>query len=180
MFRVRKVHPDSVDNGKVASRLILLDNFAFMISLLGVIFAQIIKVPIHLIAAHKLNWHLFISNGGMPSSHSCAVTALAAGVGLESGFGSTIFAVAAMFAIITMFDAAGVRRQAGEQASLLNQLRKDFGTFVSEFKAWQDKSGYEKQKDLKELLGHKPAEVYSGAILGIILALVVHRWIWLA
>lgn len=149
-----------------------------MISLFGVFLAQIVKVPIHLIAARKLNWHLLISNGGMPSSHSCAVTALATGVGLESGFGSTVFAVAAMFAIITMFDAAGVRRQAGEQASLLNQLRRDFGIFVSEFKAWQEKSGYEKQKDLKELLGHKPAEVYSGAILGIVLALVFYRWGW--
>lgn len=149
-----------------------------MISLLGIFVAQMIKVPIHLVVARKLNWHLLISNGGMPSSHSCAVTALATGVGLESGFDSGVFAVAAMFAIITMFDAAGVRRQAGEQASILNQLRKDFGTFVSEFKTWQEKSGYERQKDLKELLGHKPAEVYSGAIIGIILALVVHRWIW--
>ncbi|HEU5139777.1 MAG TPA: divergent PAP2 family protein [Bacillales bacterium] len=156
----------------------LFENFAFMTSLLGVLVAQVAKVPIHLIAARRLNWGLLISNGGMPSSHSCAVTALATGVGLEVGFASPIFAVAAMFAIITMFDAAGVRRQAGEQASLLNQLRKDFGIFVSEFKSWQEKSGYEKQKDLKELLGHKPAEVYSGAILGIILAVVVHRWIW--
>lgn len=148
-----------------------------MISLFGVFFAQAVKVPIHLIVARRLDWHLLISNGGMPSSHACAVTALATAVGLESGFDSMIFAVAAMFAIITMFDAAGVRRQAGEQASLLNQLRRDFGIFTSEFKAWQEKTDYEKQKDLKELLGHKPVEVYSGAILGIVLAFVFGRWI---
>lgn len=156
----------------------IFENFPFIVSLLGVLVAQALKVPIHLIKARRLNWGLLISNGGMPSSHSCAVTALATGVGMESGFRSTVFAVSAMFAIITMFDAAGVRRQAGEQASILNQLRKDFVTFVSEFKTWQEKSGYERQKDLKELLGHKPVEVYSGAILGIALALLVHHWFW--
>ncbi|TCP20340.1 hypothetical protein EV207_15213 [Scopulibacillus darangshiensis] len=156
----------------------LIENFSFIISLLGVVVAQVLKVPIHLIVARRLKWGLLISNGGMPSSHSCAVTALATGVGLEAGFRSPVFAVAAMFAIITMFDAAGVRRQAGEHASLLNQLRKDFATFVSEFKNWQQKSEYEKQKDLKELLGHKPAEVYSGAVLGIVLAVVVHVYMW--
>ncbi|HET7578034.1 MAG TPA: divergent PAP2 family protein [Bacillales bacterium] len=158
--------------------MFLFDNFSFLVSLLGVVVAQTLKVPIHLMKTRRLNWGLLISNGGMPSSHSCAVSALATGVGMESGFRSTIFAVAAMFAIITMFDAAGVRRQAGEQASLLNQLRKDFVTFVSEFKSWQQKSEYERQEDLKELLGHKPAEVYSGAILGIVLALLVHHWFW--
>lgn len=156
----------------------LLGNFSFIIAILGIVIAQVLKVPIHLIAARRLNWGLMISNGGMPSSHSCGVTALATGVGLESGFGSTTFAVAAMFAIITMFDAAGVRRQAGEQASILNQLRKEFWTFVSEFKSWPRKTDDERQKDLKELLGHKPVEVYSGAILGIILALVVHQYYW--
>lgn len=156
----------------------LFENFPFIVALLGVVVAQGLKVPIHLIKARELNWGLLISNGSMPSSHSCAVSALATGVGMEAGFRSAVFAVAAMFAIITMFDAAGVRRQAGEQASILNQLRKEFTIFVSEFKSWQEKSGDEKQEDLKELLGHKPVEVYSGAILGIALALLVHRWFW--
>jgi acid phosphatase family membrane protein YuiD len=77
----------------------------------------------------------------MPSSHSCAVTALSCAVGIQTGVDSPLVAVAAMVAIITMFDAAGVRRQAGEQASLLNQLRKDFANLVVEFKHWQEKSG---------------------------------------
>lgn len=158
--------------------MVLLENYALMVALLGIIIAQVIKVPIHLIFAGKLNWHLLISNGGMPSSHSCAVTALAVGVGIESGFGTPLFAVAAVFAIVTMFDAASVRRQAGEQASLLNQMRRDFGFFISEFKLWQEKTEYERQKDLKELLGHKPAEVYMGAILGIIIAFTAYFWLW--
>ncbi|HET7628630.1 MAG TPA: divergent PAP2 family protein [Bacillales bacterium] len=157
----------------------IFHNFAFVAALIGVVLAQVLKVPIHLVVAKKLNWGLLISNGGMPSSHSCAVTALAVSVGLQTGFESPVFAVAAMFAIITMFDAAGVRRQAGEHASLLNQLRKDFANLVTEFKQWQEKPGYQKQNDLKELLGHKPAEVYSGAILGIIIAYVMYYWIWI-
>ncbi len=156
----------------------LLDNFSLIIALAGVVVAQVLKVPIKLIITRRLDFGLLLSNGSMPSSHSCAVAALATGVGLESGFNSTIFAVAALFAIITMFDAAGVRRQAGEQASLLNQLRKDFSTFVSEFKSWQTKQEDQKQKDLKELLGHKPAEVYSGAIIGIVMALLVYHYLW--
>lgn len=164
---------------KGAYLMALLDNFSLVIALLGVIIAQVLKVPIKLIVARRLDLGLLLSNGSMPSSHSCAVAALATGVGLESGFKSTIFAVAALFAIITMFDAAGVRRQAGEQASLLNQLRKDFTIFVSEFKSWQTKEENEKQKDLKELLGHKPAEVYSGAIIGIVLALVAYNYFWI-
>lgn len=156
----------------------LLENFSLIIALIGVVVAQILKVPVQLIVTRRLDWGLMFSNGSMPSSHSCAVAALATGVGLESGFTSTVFAVATMFAIITMFDAAGVRRQAGEQASLLNQLRKDFSGFVSEFKTWPNKQNGEKQKDLKELLGHKPAEVYTGAILGILLAWLVYHYIW--
>lgn len=156
----------------------IFDNFPFIAALIGVGVAQFLKVPIYLIVNRRFNWGLMISNGGMPSSHSCSVSALSVGVGMETGFNSPIFAVSAMFAIITMFDAAGVRRQAGEQASLLNQLRKDFSNLTREIRNWQEKSGYEKQEDLKELLGHKPVEVYSGAILGIIIALVTHHLFW--
>lgn len=158
--------------------MVIFNNFPFIAALLGVGIAQFLKVPIFLIVNKRFNWGLMISNGGMPSSHSCSVCALSTGVGMETGFDSAIFAVSAMFAIITMFDAAGVRRQAGEQASLLNQLRKDFSNLTREIRTWQEKSGYEKQADLKELLGHKPVEVYSGAVLGVIIALVTHQLFW--
>jgi acid phosphatase family membrane protein YuiD len=110
----------------------------------------------------------------MPSSHSAAVTALATGVAIDTGLDSPIFAVAAVFAIIVMFDATGVRRHAGEQAIVLNKLVGDFNRFVEETKKWPNMDEQEKVKDLKELLGHKPIEVFFGAITGILLTIVLH------
>ena len=152
----------------------LLTNFPLWASLAAIFFAQFIKVPIKYIATRKLDWSLLTSTGGMPSSHSAAVTALSTGVALETGMDSAVFAVSAVFAIITMFDATGVRRQAGEQAIVLNQLVADFGRLVEEAKGWQDKPEQEKRKELKELLGHKPIEVFFGGLSGIALALLLH------
>ncbi|WP_226678785.1 divergent PAP2 family protein [Mesobacillus jeotgali] len=152
----------------------LLTNFPLWASLAAIFFAQFVKVPIQYIATRKIDWSLLTSTGGMPSSHSAAVTALATGVALETGLDSAVFAVAAVFAIITMFDASGVRRQAGEQAIVLNQLVADFGRFAQEAKGWQNKPEQEKQKELKELLGHKPIEVFFGGLTGVILTLLLH------
>ncbi|MCA1041425.1 divergent PAP2 family protein [Bacillus infantis] len=151
----------------------LLLNFPLWSALAAIFFAQFVKVPIQYIATRKLDWSLLTSTGGMPSSHSAAVTALSTGVALETGMDSAVFAVAAVFAIITMFDATGVRRQAGEQAIVLNQLVNDFNKFVEEAKVWQKKAEKEKQKELKELLGHKPIEVFFGGLTGIALTLVL-------
>lgn len=152
----------------------LLMNFPLWSAIAAIFFAQFVKVPIHFIATRKLNWALLTSTGGMPSSHSAAVTALSTGVALETGLASPIFAVSAVFAIITMFDATGVRRQAGEQAIVLNQLMSDFNRFVEEAKVWQKKAEQEKRKELKELLGHKPIEVFFGGLSGILLTLFLH------
>ena len=114
----------------------------------------------------------------MPSSHSAAVSALTVAVGIETGMDSPVFAVAAIFAIITMFDATGVRRQAGEQAAVLNQLVTDFNTFVEQAKNWQKKADKQKQQQLKELLGHKPIEVFFGALTGVFIALALHYFIF--
>lgn len=152
----------------------LLSNFPLWASLAAIFFAQFIKVPIQFIATRRLDWSLLTSTGGMPSSHSAAVTALSTGVALETGLDSAVFAVSAVFAIITMFDATGVRRQAGEQAIVLNQLVSDFGRLVEEAKVWQDKPEQEKRKELKELLGHKPIEVFFGGLSGIFLTLLLH------
>ncbi|MDZ5472105.1 divergent PAP2 family protein [Bacillus sp. 31A1R] len=152
----------------------LFYNFSLIASLAAIFFAQFIKVPIQYIATRKLDWSLLTSTGGMPSSHSAAVTALSTGVALEAGVNSAIFAVSAVFAIITMFDATGVRRQAGEQAIVLNQLVSDFHKFVEEAKVWQQKPEQEKRKELKELLGHKPIEVFFGGLTGILLTLLLH------
>ncbi|WP_066291492.1 divergent PAP2 family protein [Bacillus sp. FJAT-29937] len=152
----------------------LLLNFPLWSAIAAIFFAQFVKVPIHFIATRKVNWALLTSTGGMPSSHSAAVTALSTGVALETGLNSPVFAISAVFAIITMFDATGVRRQAGEQAIVLNQLMSDFNRFVEEAKVWQKKAEQEKRKELKELLGHKPIEVFFGGLTGILLTLFLH------
>ncbi|MBT2687581.1 divergent PAP2 family protein [Bacillus sp. ISL-47] len=152
----------------------LFTNFPLWSALAAIFFAQFVKVPIQFIATRKVDWSLLTSTGGMPSSHSAAVTALSTGVALETGMDSAVFAVSAVFAIITMFDATGVRRQAGEQAIVLNQLVADFNKFVEEAKMWQKKEEKEKQKELKELLGHKPVEVLFGGLTGILLTLGLH------
>ncbi|USK33303.1 divergent PAP2 family protein [Bacillus sp. F19] len=152
----------------------ILLNFPLFASLAAIFFAQFVKVPITYIATRKIDWSLILSTGGMPSSHSAAVTALATGVALDNGLASSLFAVSAVFAIITMFDATGVRRHAGEQATVLNKLVTDFNTFVGEAKAWPRQEEKEKQKKLKELLGHQPIEVFFGGLTGILLALFLH------
>lgn len=151
----------------------LLTNFPLWAALAAIFFAQFVKVPIQYIATRKLDWSLLTSTGGMPSSHSAAVTALSTGVALEAGLDSAVFSVSAIFAIITMFDATGVRRQAGEQAIVLNQLAADFHKFMEEAKHWPSKPEQEKRKELKELLGHKPIEVFFGGLTGIALTLLL-------
>lgn len=152
----------------------ILFNFPLIAALFAIFFAQFVKVPIHFIAIRQLDWSLITSTGGMPSSHSAAVTALATAVGLEEGFDSSIFAVAAILAVITMFDATGVRRAAGEQATVLNKLVVDFNRFVTEAKDWPQAQEKEKIKKLKELLGHKPIEVFFGGLTGILLTLLLY------
>lgn len=151
----------------------LLTNFPLWASLCAIFFAQFVKVPITFFATKQIDWSLLTSTGGMPSSHSAAVTALATGVALDTGLGSSTFAIAAIFATITMFDATGVRRQAGEQAIVLNQLVNDFNKFVSEAKSWPKKENEEKREELKELLGHKPIEVFFGGLTGVLLTLLL-------
>ncbi|HZH58753.1 MAG TPA: divergent PAP2 family protein [Metabacillus sp.] len=157
----------------------LLFNFPLLASLAAIFFAQFIKVPIYFIVSRKWDWSLITSTGGMPSSHSAAVTALSTGVALDHGLDSSIFAISAVFAIITMFDATGVRRHAGEQATVLNQLVIDFNKFVKEAKVWPQKADQDKQKKLKELLGHQPIEVFFGGLTGILLALLLHYFFFM-
>jgi acid phosphatase family membrane protein YuiD len=150
----------------------LLTNFPLWIALFSILFAQFIKIPITYLATKRLDWTLFFSTGGMPSSHSSGVTALTTAVALEEGIGSPLFAMATIFSIIVMYDAKGVRRHAGEQAVVLNKLVDDFTKFTKEAKTWQQKGQEEKRQELKELLGHQPSEVFFGALLGIAVALI--------
>lgn len=100
----------------------------------------------------------------MPSAHSAGVGALATGVGLEMGFHTASFAVATIFALVTMFDAQGVRRAAGRQAAILNKIIDDMYT-----------TGQVSEERLKELIGHTPVEVIVGAAIGCFLAMVICR-----
>lgn len=152
----------------------MLSNFPFWSAIASIFFAQFVKVPIQFLATRQINWSLLTSTGGMPSSHSAAVTALSTAIALEEGLNSPVFAVSALFAIITMFDATGVRRQAGEQAIVLNQLVADFHKIIEEAKNWTEKPELDKRKELKELLGHKPIEVFFGGLTGIALTLLLY------
>jgi uncharacterized protein len=149
-------------------------NFPLWAAISAILFAQFVKVPIQYMATKRVDWSLLTSTGGMPSSHSAAVTALTTGVAIETGLDSPVFALSAIFAIITMFDATGVRRQAGEQAIVLNQLVADFQKIFEDAKEWPNKPENEKRKELKELLGHKPIEVFFGGLTGILLTLLLN------
>ncbi len=134
----------------------LLHNKVLWIALSASLVAQLIKVAIETIRRRTLRLQVFFETGGMPSSHSALVSALATGVGMTQGWDSSLFAIACVFAVIVMYDATGIRRAAGQQAQVLNQI------VVEVFEnAPPD--------PLKELLGHTPVQVLVGAIVGIVL-----------
>ena len=151
----------------------LFSNYPLMAALLAIVFAQVVKVPIRFIVARDFKPSLVFGTGSMPSSHSAAVSALTTAVGIAEGVTSIPFAIAFVFSVITMFDASGVRREAGEHAIILNQLVKDFQKFVNEATHWQEKEEYEKISELKTLLGHKPIEVFVGALTGVGIAFLI-------
>lgn len=122
---------------------------------------QTFKVIHDLIKTKKLNFKRIMGAGGMPSSHSGVVTCLAAMVGKNEGFDTPMFAIALVFSMIVMYDAAGVRRAAGKQASLLNKIVATPGL-----------SGVQVQEKLVEVLGHTPFQVIVGAAIGITVGLL--------
>jgi len=140
----------------------MFTNYVLWCAALGWITAQVLKVVITFILRHKLDLRLLFASGGMPSSHSATVCALATAVGKVSGFGSVDFAIAFVFAFVVMYDASGVRRAAGEHAKVINKLVKSI--------EHGDKLGV--QKELKELIGHTPLEVMAGAVLGVIIGIM--------
>ena len=122
---------------------------------------QIFKVIYDLVTTKKFNFKRIIGAGGMPSSHSAVVTCLATLVGKAEGTDSIMFAMATIFALVVMYDAAGVRRAAGKQAHLLNKIIETPGL-----------TGVEVQERLVEVLGHTPLQVIVGATLGIIVGIL--------
>jgi uncharacterized protein len=134
----------------------ILDNHILLVSLFACILAQILKVVVNLVQNGKFDFRSLVGTGGMPSAHSALVTALATGIGQTSGWASGEFAIALLFAIIVMYDAAGVRQAAGKQARILNQIMDEFSQGDTKFT----------EDRLKELLGHTPVQVIAGAALG--------------
>ncbi len=137
----------------------MLDSQTLMACFLAWLVTQTLKVIIHSARQRRLDLSIWVSAGGMPSSHSALVAALATAVGLRNGFASDIFAIALILAIVVMYDAAGVRRAASIQARILNQIIDELfqGHPISE-------------ERLRELLGHTPVQVFAGAAIGIFFA----------
>ena len=138
-------------------------NYVLNISVAAWATAQVLKVIIVLITQKKIDFTRFIGAGGMPSSHSAFVTAMAVGIARVSGMDTPIFAIAVVFAAVVMYDASGVRRAAGEQAKVLNYMMDN----------WTNSTPEMFQKNLKELLGHTPLQVFAGALLGLLLGIIL-------
>ena len=143
----------------------LSDSLEIIISaMIGNSLAQFYKFIVYLIVYKQLNFKRLFQTGGMPSSHSSFMMAMTTSTGLIAGFNSVSFAIALTIALVVMYDAAGLRRAVGRQASVLNQI-------VSEI--FSEHPHLSSQK-FRELLGHTPIEVFIGAILGIVVAIRVH------
>ncbi|MEK6564751.1 MAG: divergent PAP2 family protein [Candidatus Omnitrophota bacterium] len=140
-----------------------MKNHILSVTIAAWIFTQTIKVTLGVIREKKFNFRWLIGTGGMPSSHSAGATALALSSGLELGFSSPVFALAFVFAIVTMFDAQGVRRSAGEQAEILNKILEDIYF-----------QGKIKEGKVRELLGHTPIQVLTGSIIGALITIALY------
>ena len=141
----------------------LLANRVLMTCVAAWFIAQALKVFFYYILEKRWDLGRMFGLGGMPSSHSASVTCAATMAGLLNGFDSAIFGIATVIALVVMYDAAGVRRAAGKQAKLLNEL---IDNYYAEH--------YINEKKLKELLGHTPVEVVAGSMLGIAIAIVYY------
>ncbi|HBR00839.1 MAG: divergent PAP2 family protein [Roseofilum sp. Belize BBD 4] len=144
----------------------ILGNRILIIALIACLSAQAIKLVVDLIKNQKLNIRALVTTGGMPSSHSALVSALATGIGITTGWSSPEFAISTIFAIIVMYDAAGVRQAAGKQARILNQIIDELFQENPEFN----------EDRLKELLGHTPFQVIMGLLLGVVIAWLAFRY----
>lgn len=141
----------------------LIGNYVFISAVCGWFIAQFIKCITYAVKNHKLSWTVIMSSGGMPSSHSATVSAMVVSTAKLCGVGSTEFALAFAFAFIVMYDAAGVRRAAGEHAKVINRIATDIS----------DGDDNYLDKELKELIGHTPLQVVMGALLGVVIALLI-------
>lgn len=137
----------------------LVRNPYFIVPMVAWGIAQISKVIVDSVLAHRISVRRLATAGGMPSSHSALVVCLTTVIGRLQGVGGALFALSLIFSVVVMYDATGVRRSAGQQAMILNRLLDDL--FIAH-------QGI-RQERLRELLGHTPIEVIAGALLGIVI-----------
>ncbi|XVE92206.1 hypothetical protein REPUB_Repub01dG0076900 [Reevesia pubescens] len=142
----------------------IFTNYPLICAFLAFAIAQSIKMFTSWYKERRWDIKQLVGSGGMPSSHSATVAALATAIGFQEGFGGALFATALILACIVMYDATGVRLQAGRQAEVLNQI-------VYELPAEHPLA---ESRPLRELLGHTPLQVIAGGLLGVITAVVGH------
>ena len=145
----------------------LISNRVLIIAIIAWFVAQVLKTIINFIVNKEWKLERLVGSGGMPSSHSATVCSLATATAFAYGFGSFEFAIAAILAIIVMYDARGVRRETGKQAVVIKQITEYLeaiqqGTLTPEFE----------EEKLKELVGHTPLQVGMGAILGTLIGIL--------
>ncbi|MFC5530250.1 divergent PAP2 family protein [Cohnella yongneupensis] len=143
----------------------ILPNFALIAAFTSIVLAQAVKVPLHWIVSKSWNAERGFSTGGMPSSHSAGVASLAAAIGMMDGVTSSVFAIAVVVGVITMYDAAGIRRHAGIHATFINRILRSHPAELQQGK---------EVNVLKEMLGHRPIEVVAGAVFGVLVSLLLH------
>lgn len=143
----------------------ILSNFPLICAGVAWFGAQILKVFTGIFRTKSFNVvELLFGTGGMPSSHTAAVCALAVACGMTCGLSSPIFAIAVLFAVVVMRDATGVRREAGEQAKVLNRIMRDL---------FSSTDSQDINRNLKELIGHTPLQVFVGALVGVAVPLLM-------
>ncbi len=138
-------------------------NFVLWTAICGWFAAQVIKFILVFAIDRHIDFKRLVGSGGMPSSHTAIVTAMSVAVGLTEGFSSVDFAISVIISFVVMYDACGVRRSAGEHAKILNKIMSKEGINLTD------------RETLKELLGHSPLEVFAGAILGILVAVIAYQ-----
>jgi acid phosphatase family membrane protein YuiD len=143
----------------------IITNRALVIPVSAWVISQLIKLLTTLAREKRFDWWFIFRSGGMPSSHTALVCALATVVAMMQGFNSIVFAIAVILAMVVMYDAAGVRQTVGRQSRILNRIVKELR---------EKRPRDEVERDLREFIGHTQFQVLAGAVLGIFLA-----WVWL-
>ncbi len=143
----------------------IITNKVLVIPIAAWAIAQLVKVFVTLAGEKRLDLWFLLRSGGMPSSHTALVCALAMAVAITDGLNSITFAITAILAMVVMYDAAGVRQAVSQQSIILNRIVKEL---------LEKRPRAEVERDLREFIGHTPFQVIAGAILGIFIA-----WLWL-